>query len=224
VKRTRVEVRAVLFDLDHTLWERDAAVRRLFTAQHAGFATLAAVPREEYVERMVMLDEHGVADKTAMYEQVVREFGLQPSLADALRTHFWANFKNYFEPVSDALKVLHALRAAGFKTGIITNGSIAAQDAKISGLGLAPLMDVILVSEREGVRKPDRAIFQRALDRLGVHPGAAWFVGDHPEFDVRGAAEAGLTAVWVRSWAKEAPQATYTISALSDLLPLLLAE
>lgn len=224
VKRNRVEVQAVLFDLDHTLWERDAAVRRLFTAQHAGFAPLAAVPREEYVERIVMLDEHGVADKTAMYEQVVREFGLQPSLADALRTHFWANFKNYFEPVPDAFRVLNGLRAAGFKTGIITNGSIAAQDAKISGLGLAPLMDVILISEREGVSKPDQAIFQRALDRLGVHPGAAWFVGDHPEFDVRGAAEAGLTAVWVRSWATAAPQATYTISTLSELLPLLLAE
>jgi putative hydrolase of the HAD superfamily len=220
----RPEIRAVLFDLDHTLWERDAAVRRLFTAQHAAFPALATVPRDEYVKRLMMLDEHGVADKAAMYEQVVRECGLEPSMADTLRTHFWANFKNYFEPVPDAFRVLHALRAAGIKTGIITNGSMAAQDAKILGLGLAPLMDVILISEREGISKPDRAIFRRALDRLGVHPGAAWFVGDHPEFDVRGAAEAGLTAVWVRSWAEAAPEATHTIYALSELLPLLFAE
>lgn len=218
------KVHAVLFDLDHTLWERDTAVRRLVAAQYDGSAALAAVPRDEYVERVLMLDDHGTADKKAMYEQVVREFGLQPSLAEELRTHFWANFKNYFEPVPDAFTVLNALRAAGLKTGIITNGSVAAQDAKISGLGLAPLMDVILVSEREGISKPDRAIFHRALDRLGVRPGAAWFVGDHPEFDVRGAAEAGLTAVWVRSWADAAPHATHTISALGELLPLLIHQ
>jgi putative hydrolase of the HAD superfamily len=217
-------IRAVLFDLDHTLWERDTAVRRLVTAQYAGFAALAAVPRDEYVERVLELDDHGTADKKAIYEQVVREFGLQPSQAEELRTHFWANFKNYFEPVPDAVEVLNALRAAGLKTGIITNGSTAAQDAKISGLGLAPLMDVILVSEREGISKPDHAIFHRALDRLGVRPDAAWFVGDHPEFDVRGAAEAGLTAVWVRSWADAAPHATHTISALSELLPLLIHQ
>jgi putative hydrolase of the HAD superfamily len=220
----RPEIRAVLFDLDHTLWERDAAVCRLFAAQHTAFPALATAPRDEYVKRIMMLDEHGAADKEAMYEQVVREFGLEPWIADALRTHFWANYKNYFEPVPDAFRVLNALRAAGLKTGIITNGTMAAQDAKISGLGLAPLMDVILISEREGIRKPDRAIFQRAVDRLGVRSGAAWFVGDHPEFDVRGAAEAGLTAVWVRSWAEAAPEATHTISALGELLPLLFAE
>ena len=55
----RGEVHAVLFDLDHTLWERDTAVRRLVTAQHGGFAALAAVPRDEYVERVLMLDDHG---------------------------------------------------------------------------------------------------------------------------------------------------------------------
>jgi putative hydrolase of the HAD superfamily len=224
VKSDRAVAHAILFDLDHTLWERDVAVRRLVTAQHAEFPALGSVPCEQYVERVMTLEDRGAADKRVLYAQVVQEFGLSPFLADALHTHFWANFKNYFEPAPDAFMVLNALRAAGLKTGIITNGGMAAQDAKIAGLGLAPLMDVILVSEREGVRKPDRAIFQRALDRLGVHPRATWFVGDHPEFDVRGAAEAGLTAVWLRSWADAAPHATHTISALGELLPLLLPE
>ena len=220
----RGEVHAVLFDLDHTLWERDTAVRRLVTAQHGGFAVLAAVPCDEYVERVLELDDHGTADKKAMYEQVVREFGLQPSLAEELRTHFWANFKNYFEPAPDAVEVLNALRAAGLKTGIITNGSVAAQDAKISGLGLAPLMDVILISEREGISKPDPAIFQRALDRLG-RPSRCRVVRGRPS-GVRCArcCRAGLTAVWVRSWADAAPHATHTISALRELLPLLIHQ
>src|SRR4029450_665152 len=70
------------------------------------------------------------------------------------------------------------------------------QEAKISRLGVSGLMDVVLISEREGVRKPDAEIFHRALGRLGVSPSDAWFVGDNPEDDVAGAAAAGLRSFW----------------------------
>ena len=45
-------------------------------------------------------------------------------------------------------------------------------------------------------------------------------IGDHPDADVRGAAEAGLTAVWLTTWADSAPHATYSIASLSELLPM----
>jgi putative hydrolase of the HAD superfamily len=83
-------------------------------------------------------------------------------------------------------------------------------------------MDTVLTSEREGVRKPDAAIFDRALTRLGVDAASAWFVGDHPDADIRGASQAGLTAVWRKSW-REAVHATHTITALDELIPLLAA-
>ena len=54
------------------------------------------------------------------------------------------------------------------KIGIITSGTVSAQESKIHGLGLAPLMDTVLNSEREGVLKPDAVIVERALTRLGV--------------------------------------------------------
>ena len=57
-------------------------------------------------------------------------------------------------------------------------------------------MDVVLISEREGVRKPDREIFARALRRLELQADESWYVGDHPDVDIRGAADAGLAAVW----------------------------
>lgn len=216
-----MRVAAVLFDLDNTLWQRDGAVRRVAFAQHAAFSQLASVPADIYVERLITLDDRGRADKSLAYQQIVTDFGLPVDLVSPLRDHFWATYQTFCEPVPDAVPALTALRASGIRTGIITNGTIAVQEPKIAGLGLAPLMDVILVSEREGIRKPDAEIFHRALQRVGVTPSDAWFVGDHPEFDVRGAAEAGLTAVLVRSWAESAPHAAYSITALSQLLPLL---
>jgi putative hydrolase of the HAD superfamily len=47
-------------------------------------------------------------------------------------------------------------------------------------------MDTTLNSEREGVRKPDAVIVERALTRLGVDAASAWFVGDHTDADIRG--------------------------------------
>jgi putative hydrolase of the HAD superfamily len=121
------------------------------------------------------------------------------------------------------IPTLRRLAEIGLKLGIITNGSVTSQDAKIAGLGLIPLMDTILVSEREGLRKPDPAIFHRGTDQLGVTPDAAWFVGDHPDADVRGAHEAGLTAVLRRSWVTTSEHADYIVSSLDELIPLIRA-
>jgi putative hydrolase of the HAD superfamily len=171
---------------------------------------------------VVELDDHGVADKPAAYAQVVSEFGLPPGLATALSDHFVTTYASFFEPFPETLPTLRWLRDRRLKLGLITNGSVDAQESKIHGLGLGPLMDTVLISEREGVRKPDAAIFNRALTRLGVDAASAWFVGDHPDADIRGASEAGLTAIWRQSWG-EADRATHTIIALDELIPLLTA-
>jgi putative hydrolase of the HAD superfamily len=63
-------------------------------------------------------------------------------------------------------------------------GPFACRSAKLACLELSPLFDTILISEAEGVHKPDRQIFDRALERLDVTPAQAVFVGDHPDVDV----------------------------------------
>lgn len=215
-------IRAVLFDLDGTLWDRDRAFRALVDAQHRSFPELTTVPRERFVSRVLELDDHGVGDKRAAYAQIVQEFGLSPGLGPLLLENFTTTYASFFDPFPEALPTLRWLRDQSLKLGIITNGAIEAQESKIDGLGLAPFMDTVLISEREGIRKPDPAIFQRALTRLDVDASTAWFVGDHPDADIQGASAAGLTAVWRKSWGK-AIDATHTITALDELIPLLTA-
>ena len=84
----------------------------------------------------------------------------------------------------------------GLKLGVITNGGSVRQRRKLAALKIADAFDAILVSEEEGVRKPDAEIFRRALARCGAAAHEALFVGDHPVADIEGAYSAGLVAVW----------------------------
>lgn len=189
--------KAILFDLDGTLFDRDAAVRELIRQQYTRFpAELAHVPCELYFDCLMDLDAHGYVERTAVYGQAAREFGLSEDLVKRLIAHFWETYAGFCQCFPETLRTLERLRAHGIKLGIITNGSIRTQEMKIRQLGLAPLLDEIVISEREGLHKPDPLIFERALQRLGVPPAEAWFVGDHPDTDIRGAFEAGLKAIW----------------------------
>jgi putative hydrolase of the HAD superfamily len=216
-------VKVVLFDLDGTLFDRDAAVGDVFAEQHRAFELeLAGVPRERFVERLLELDQHGHADKRTAYAVLVRELGLEATLDRRLYEHFREVYPRFGAPFPDVLTTLSALRARGLGLGLVTNGRVDTQAAKLERLGLEPLLDAVVISEREGVRKPDRRIFESALRRFGAAPAQAWHVGDHPMADVAGAHAAGLTAVWryVPYWPEPATRA-FTIVALADLVPLL---
>jgi putative hydrolase of the HAD superfamily len=119
-------------------------------------------------------------------------------------------------------ETLGALRARGLKLGIITNGETEFQGRHIAALGLAALVDTVLVSQTEGLRKPDAAIFRLAADRLGVTPDQCLFVGDNPAADILGAHAAGMRTAWFSgdaSWPEDiAPMPGAMIGTLSELL------
>jgi putative hydrolase of the HAD superfamily len=89
-------------------------------------------------------------------------------------------------------------------------------------MGIAPLFDTILISETEGIHKPDPRIFFRALERCGTAARETMFVGDHPENDIEGAKGAGLVPVWKSIPYWQVGQGVLTIHSLSELLPLVL--
>ena len=93
------------------------------------------------------------------------------------------------------------------------------QSRKLQCLALSPLFDTILISDAEGISKPDRQIFHRALERLNTNPAQAVFVGDHPEVDVAGARAAGMQAIWRRDPSvSRVVEADGVIEELGDLL------
>lgn len=213
-------IRAVLFDLDGTLFDRDIAVRNLAEAQFIAFKRdFAHVPTATFVSRLLELDEHGHGDKEMVYECLCREFALPETLAPKLAVDFWDRYHRFCRPFPDVVGTLEELRSRGKKLGLVTNGRDVIQNGTIDALQIRHLLDSILISGAEGIRKPSRAIFERAAERLGVEPFECCHVGDHPEIDVSGARAAGLSAVWKRvPYWSQPREAVATIDILSEVL------
>jgi len=217
-------VLAVLFDLDGTLYDRAAALRAFAADQHARLTDkLGNLGREPFVDRFMTLDANGHGAKRVAYETILGEAGAERGWAGSLTLDYERRFAAHCHPPDDLHPTLDALRARGVRLGVVTNGRTAMQTATIAALGLAGRFDSILISQAEGMRKPDRAIFRRALARLGCAPSAAVFVGDHPEADIAGAARAGLRTVWRRTSSFSPPEAPDAAIERLGELPAILA-
>jgi FMN phosphatase YigB (HAD superfamily) len=94
----------------------------------------------------------------------------------------------------DVPETLHTLKAAGYQLAVVTNRSQPC-DEELAGLGLLDFFELALTASEARAWKPDPAIFNLALQRLGVSAEAAVYVGDNYYADVVGARQAGLQPV-----------------------------
>ena len=92
--------------------------------------------------------------------------------------------------------VLRAIRGAGFKTAILSNGAPSMLQAAVEAADLAAEVDEILSVESVGVFKPHPSVYQLAVERLGVAAARICFVSSNG-WDIAGAANFGFRAVWI---------------------------
>jgi putative hydrolase of the HAD superfamily len=192
-------IKAVLFDLDDTLLDRNTSLVWQIKLQYDRFySRLQYIPKSDYVAKYIALDDRGRTAKDRLYQQIIRAFDIAgltwENLYQDYRANFWHEGLFLFPGLH---KVITSLKQRGILLGIITNGS-ASQMRKICVLGIEAYFDVILISGQEGIKKPNPEIFLRALARLNVSAEEGVFVGDNPVADIDGARQAGLKTIWKR--------------------------
>jgi HAD superfamily hydrolase (TIGR01549 family) len=127
----------------------------------------------------------------------------------------------------DVKPVLQALYGK-YNLGIIANQPLGTE-ARLRQYGIRDCFSVILSSAEEGISKPERALFLRALERAGCEPHEAWMIGDRPDNDIAPAKALGMKTVRVRQGLggrmpvdKEELKADYTVDSLTELLAIFL--
>lgn len=214
-------IRAILFDLDDTLLNREASFEQFLRLQMQRLK-LPLELQPHYAECVRVLDQGGKGDRQQMFSILQQEFfpGWHAGqLEDDFERHEWDSPVLY----PGTYTALLQLRALGLKLGIVTNGSNKSQRAKMAFSKLSEYMDLVLVSEAVGLQKPDPQIFRMAVDQLAVVVKQCIFVGSHPEQDILGAQKAGLRAAWLhhgRLWEHARVQPDWRLESVSELVPL----
>lgn len=151
----------------------------------------AAAAREREWWRRVVDDTFRAADGAAL-----------PSPAEACFAALWDHFagSDAWHLRAGAADVLRAIRAAGLRTGVISNFDHRLHSV-LEALEINELLDCVVIPAEIGAAKPDPRIFHAALDRLGLSGADAVYVGDRTDTDGAGARGAGLRPVGVASLA-----------------------
>lgn len=192
-------IKAVLFDLDGTLLDRDTSLLKFVRDQYRRYSALQTVDHDLFVQRFIELDNYGYLWKDKVYQQLIKEFSIPNIDWNLLLDDYIRNFQQHCIGFPNLLTMLTELKNYGLKLALISNGYGQFQYDNFKALNIGHLFNEVFISEWEGLRKPDQAIFHRALTRLGVDAEHALFVGDHPDNDIRASRAAGMRAVWKRN-------------------------
>jgi putative hydrolase of the HAD superfamily len=233
-----MSIRAVVWDVDDTIFDytgADRAGMRLHLAAEGlldGYETVeqAIVRWREITDAQWARFSAGEVDFQGQRRDRVRVFlgeELSDAEADAWFQRYIAHYETVWALFPDVLPVLDAL-AASHRHAVLSNSSIHVQDRKLRALGVYDRFEAVLCAAELGVSKPEAGAFHAACEALELAPEQVAYVGDHPEIDGRGAAEAGLRSFWIDRdgvyATGTAPVGLYRIATLAELPALLGAD
>ncbi|WP_067724966.1 HAD family hydrolase [Oceanobacillus damuensis] len=211
-------IKAVVFDLDGTLLNRDVSVKAFIEKQyHRLNKWLNHIPKDKYITRFVELDNRGYVWKDKVYQQLVDDFDITGLTWDELLQDYISQFKDSCVSFPNLISMLEELNNNNIILGIITNGKGQFQMDNIRALGIEKYFKTILISEWEGTKKPEPQIFLKALNKLNVLPSESIFVGDHPEKDIKAAQNVGMKGVWKRDYQWDNVKADYIVEDLKEV-------
>jgi putative hydrolase of the HAD superfamily len=217
--------RAVLFDLDNTLADRDTAIGSIARALHAWRPEIAAdVSVDDFIPLFTEMDDGGKAGRGLLLKRTLAKWPAIGLDLPAMLEWFGGVYGASFPHDPSVIEFLNTLNNAKIPWGIVTNGS-ERQHETTQALGIEAICPCIITSGEVGFRKPGPTIFTSALECLGLEVSLdVIFVGDDPVADIEGAQTLGLSTAWMRlqrPWTDPYFEPDHQIDRITDLAPLL---
>ena len=226
----KTKIKAVLFDLDETLFDRKLAQKAVLVLMMKQLPEMfEGLKPERVLEAFLESDlvttevfNLGVPSdsmRNSRSKLFLQLLGLDENHAGAITKMYVKDYPTVKTPVDGAVVLVKKL-SKKMAVGVVSNGLPDVQYTKLETLGLRDLFSCIVLSEEFGVRKPDARIFHHAVSLLKMQPSECLYIGDSYPIDIIGAKNAGLQACWLnREGLKPqdtSVQADFIISKLQD--------
>lgn len=218
-------IRVCVFDAYGTLFDFASAAARCPDIPESSRAALTAMWRDKQLQYTWL---RTLQDRYVDFRQVTGDaldFALESLGLESPELHgrLMALYET-LEAFAEVPNVLRELRAAGFETAILSNGSPGMLHAAIQGAGLAGLFDVVLSVDAVRAFKTHPTVYQYALDRLGVAGREVSFQSSNA-WDAHAASDFGMRAVWCNRYGQRRERLPgspdFEIRTLSELPALL---
>lgn len=235
-KRLFDDIKTVFVDLDDTIWDFTAnskvAMRTVFETHGLD----AQCPYGRFIECYLKHNEqlwelyhHGRITKDYLMSERFR-VSFEECGISYLDENFPARFDyDYLETivmqkqvVAGAHELLSHLKMRG-EVHILSNGFKNLQSRKLKSGGLDGYISKIILSDDIGITKPDKLLFDYALQTAGGEARTALMIGDNYDADILGAHEAGWRTIFFnrKGIAPNPDVADLTVTALSEIIPYL---
>jgi HAD superfamily hydrolase (TIGR01549 family) len=180
----------------------------------------AFLASDDAIEELPGIEALGYrAHLEAQAKLMLAQLGLPPDSAPAVASAFDERARACLQRAATLLRE----RRARFRFGIVSNFTPNLPRI-LDEAGLAPLLDVVLCSALCGLRKPQPAIFSRALEQLALPAAEVAMVGDSLAADIAPAKQLGLTTIWIRGdrvfVAADERAADHVVSSLPEALQI----
>lgn len=221
-------IKGVIFDLDHTLFDRYATLESTIPYFYEKLKDNMApgLGVEDLLLNIIYADKNYISYGWEKVAEVLNESGFftTPVTGSKMVETIQYAFDKDAVPFDFTYDVLYQLRQKGYKVGLITNGQSSLQRKKLELLDIADMFDEIVISGEVGVSKPSTEVFDIMSQKIGISPHELLYVGDNPINDVDASRRAGYTPVWVRTYPWHCPEIEKcdlqidNVSQLFDLL------
>lgn len=230
-----MQYKHLFFDLDHTIWDFDKnAEETLHELYHSyNLRDLGLHSPERFIEiytqnnHQLWADYHtGKISKQKLREtrfsKTFTDMGLS---ADHIPHQFENDYVNICPTKTNLFPLAHEtlgyLRNK-YALHLISNGFKESTEMKISNTGLDVYFTNVIISEVVGFNKPDRAIFDYALNIADAGVSESIMIGDSIEADIRGAQDCGMKAIYFNPEGRQKPtDVEHQITCLSELINIL---
>ncbi len=203
-------IKAIGFDLDDTLYDRDTIYRQVFDIMEAevvrtevDFEIFNTIYQKYSMSEFALYNEGKISKETYMYQRVIKTYqdiGYNVTLQTAIIFNALYQYvrMHCVRLRPGVVDLLSNLKDQGYELFLLTNGPSQNQWQKIEALELEKYIarDMIFVSGDFGVAKPDLGIFDIVQKKLQCQPTEVVYVGDNYLNDVKAAIEFGWRAVY----------------------------